>query len=290
MGLFDFLSGGDKESSQTTTAEAAPWGPQQDYLKEIFGEAQKQYQSGAPQYYPGQTVAGFTAPEQQAQQQLLDYAGGGAKQVVGQSQDALAFALRDMLNPGSNVALQQHVRGAIDPAVEALTREVLPQVRSGAQVAGQYGGTRQDLAESIAIDKMMENILNTSGGIMSNAYQTSLDNFMQGIQMSPSIGQFGTLPSTLTSTVGETQRGMEQAQIDANVARHNFEQQAPAAALANYLNMVQGNYGGTSTQTATTQQEGGGGLMDMLGLGAKVASFAVPGGGTIGGSIFSSLF
>lgn len=53
------MGGGKGGGSNTTTStqSAEPWGPQQPYLENIFGNAQNLYTNVTPSYYPGQTVA-----------------------------------------------------------------------------------------------------------------------------------------------------------------------------------------------------------------------------------------
>ena len=49
---------------------------------------------------------------------------------------------------------------------------------------------------------------------------------------------------------------MTQSGIDRNMARYQYEATAPQQALANYMNMIGGNYGGTSTQTSPVDAMG----------------------------------
>ncbi len=46
----------------TQKTKTDPWSGQQEYLRDIFGQAQELYRGGPQQYFPGQTVAGF-APQ-----------------------------------------------------------------------------------------------------------------------------------------------------------------------------------------------------------------------------------
>ena len=56
MGLFSGLFGSGSETTSNPVADL-----QTPYLSDIYKQAQQQYQVGqlAPNYYPGQTVAGF---------------------------------------------------------------------------------------------------------------------------------------------------------------------------------------------------------------------------------------
>jgi len=65
------MSGGTRV--QTTQTE--PWGPQKDYLEEGFEATKDMWRAGQlnPAYYGGQTVAGFTKAQQDAQANTLRY-------------------------------------------------------------------------------------------------------------------------------------------------------------------------------------------------------------------------
>ena len=58
------------------TTRTAPWEGQEPYLEAGFKEAGKLYGQGTPDYYPGETVAGFDPSQTAAQQSVLGYAMG----------------------------------------------------------------------------------------------------------------------------------------------------------------------------------------------------------------------
>jgi hypothetical protein len=71
--------------------------------------------------------------------------------------------------------------------------------------------------------------------------------------------------------IGMSQRELSQQQLDEDVNRYQFGQNIQDQKLANYMNLIQGNYGGSTTQTAS---RGGLGLAGNLGqLGGSVAYF-----------------
>ena len=60
---------------------------------------------------------------------------------------------------------------------------------------------------------------------------------------------------------------MTQATMDSDMARYQYEATAPQQQLANYMKMVTGNYGGTTTQTSP-----GPSALDQIGQVAGIAS------------------
>ena len=74
-------SGGS--SNTTTIQKADPWSGQQPYLRDIFAEAKKLYDSGglSVDYYPGSPVAPQSGWTAQALQMQADRALGGSASV-----------------------------------------------------------------------------------------------------------------------------------------------------------------------------------------------------------------
>lgn len=90
--------------SQTTTQKSTPWEGQQPYLRDLFRQAQGQFNQGPLQYYPGQTVAPFSPQTMMGMDLMTQRALGGSPQ-----QDAFGQYLQNAFG-------QQN----IDPAAAAM--------------------------------------------------------------------------------------------------------------------------------------------------------------------------
>ena len=104
-----------------------------------------------------------------------------------------------------------------------------------------------------------------------------------GANIGQGLGAYGTVSQTPIdlagnlNDVGMTQRELSQQQLDEDVNRYQFGQNIQDQKLANYMNLVQGNYGGSKVSTA---ERGGLGLAGSLGqMGGTVAAL----GGLFGG-------
>jgi hypothetical protein len=243
------MGGGGDESSTTTVQKADPWSGVQPYLLDIFEKAKGQYYSNTPQYYPGATTANFTPQELAAQQGVASYAQGGAQTLANQGLGAQSFLLGDVLQANSNPYMADYAKAAISPVWESLTRQGLPNVESGAVASGQYGGSRQGLAEGLAISDATQKSLDTTSKMYGDMYNTNLGAMQKAVALNPSVMQSGMLPSQMLAGVGEQQRTMQQAMIDDAVAKWEWEQALPSTKLAQYLSMVSGQYGGQSQST-----------------------------------------
>ena len=70
-----------------------------------------------------------------------------------------------------------------------------------------------------------------------------------GLGMYPSVmgaplGMFGAAQG-----IGAQEQALNQAALDQDIARYEYQSQLPQQGLANYLSSVQGDYGGLSTAT-----------------------------------------
>ena len=85
---------------------------------------------------------------------------------------------------------------------------------------------------------------------LSGNYNTAVGNQLSGIGQAQNLNQqyMGGL-GTAAEAGGELQN-QSQAQINDAIQRYNYNQQLPYSNLNNYMNLIQGNYGGTS---ATSQ-------------------------------------
>jgi hypothetical protein len=270
------MSKGGGSTNTTTTQKADPWKEQQPYLKDIFSQAQQQYYSPGPYYYPGEQTAKFSSQELEAQQWMVDLAKNPqALGMLNQGAGAQEFLLGDVLRADSNPYMAGYAEGAIRPAWESLLRQGLPGVDSGAVASGQYGGSRQGIAQGLAISDAMRQSLDTTSKMYSDMYGQNLEAMQRGLALMPQTYQSLQMPGQLLSAVGETRRGMEQQLIDDAMAKWNYEQNLAAAKLAQYVSAVQGNYGGQSNSTTS----GGSGSSST---GGNIAGAALTGLGAYG--------
>lgn len=295
--------GGSKAPTQTSTTtvqKADPWSGQQPYLTDIFKQAQAQYQAPGPYYYPHDTIANFDPRESQAQDWLTQYATGGAAQSANQAlQTNSALMDPSMMDVSNNPYVQGMNQASVRDYLQAagqnlgdisqtLTRQWLPQVDSGAVASGQYGGSRQGLAQGTAIGDatrsyrdFVQSGLADLGNMLAQtnlgAYNTGVSARQQAALMNPSLVQAGAVPMQMLAGVGTQQREMNQALIDDAQARWNYQQGLPAQKLSDYSSMVQGQYGGASSSQTTGEMAGQG-----TSTGANVMGAAMTGLGTYG--------
>ena len=178
-----------------------------------------------------------------------------------------------------------------------LQQNILPGIRSQ-QVQYQPGGSsRANLVQNQAIAKAVQSGLTKPlADMYSGAYQTAQGMRMPAAQMGigqqqygmgyglqgmgaqqASMGQYPSImdaPFSLYNRMGQVgaqRRGMNQEMINQDMARYNYDANAPQQALANYMNTISGDYGGTTTQT-TPGPSGFGQMTNLIGAVAPIAA------------------
>ena len=314
--------------TQVSTSTTEPWKEQIPYLTAGFKAAKDLYNKGVPEYYPGETLAGFDPAQTAAHKATLGYAmgprpaaqqagaerqlldtyglaknlgrmGGSAARRGLQLQGPLSQGQYSRLTPYShrqyNDLLAGNVRtgagtpyGAMENALTQgvignLQKNVLPGIRQQ-QVMYQPGGSsmganqqNKAVTEATAsgltkpLAQMYSDAYQTAQGMRMPAAQMGLGaqqfgmNYgLQGQQLAQGAGQLGlgavdryagvmNAPLSMYNAMGKVgadRRAMTQSAIDRDMARYEYQANAPQTALRNYLAMVTGDYGSTGTQTS----------------------------------------
>ena len=305
--------------TQTSISLSEPWDEQKPYLTGGFKEAKRLYNRGAPEYYPGETLAGFDPMQKAAQQATLGYAMGpraagmqaGAEGSLmgtlrgGQAAQNWGGKLARPLNQGAYGSLTPYNQGqysdllagnvrrgpgtpygemenALTQGVTSnLQKNILPGIRQQQLMYQPGGSSRGALEQNKAVSAAVQSGLTKPLAQMyGDAYQTAQGMRMPAAQMG--IGQqqygmgyglqgmgaqqasMGQYPSIMNAPlgmygamggVGEQRRAMTQEGIDQDMARYQYQSNASQNALKNYMAMVTGDYGSTTTSTTPAPKD-----------------------------------
>jgi hypothetical protein len=91
------------------------------------------------------------------------------------------FTSGDLMDVNKNPALQNAISAATRPIIDATLREALPNVRQDFVGSGQFGGTKQQLAESQALNEMQRNVGDTASLMANRAYETGMQGTLEGL-------------------------------------------------------------------------------------------------------------
>jgi len=251
------MSGGSKVTTQTSE----PWAEQKKYLTEGFEQAGGIYGKGAPDYYPGASLAGFTPAQEAAQKGVAGYATG--PRAAGQQAHAEGALTRGLSGEVDLTKFNPMMNALGSQMKSQLTGSVLPGIRQSMVEYQPGGSSRGDLVQSQAISAANQQMMNKAAEMYGGAYQGAQDRATQWGSQYPSImgaplSMYGAL-----GDVGAQQRSMQQEAINRDMSKYDYNANKDANQLANYMSMISGDYGGTTTKTAPGTDYG---AMAMQGL------------------------
>lgn len=217
------MSGGGSQS-QTTRVELSP------QQKELFGLAMpwlRGFSRNPPTLPEGSGVAGFNPLQTKGQAGVLGSVGDMGQTVRSAAAGNRFLTSGDVLSPDSNPHLRGYMDAAARPIVDNLMENILPTVRGGAATTGNYGSTRQGVAEGISTGKALSQVGDVSSRIASEGYGQGLDAMTKGIGLSGQVAQNLALPGMAVSGVGDVRQNMEQRLLDDQRYRSMYPQLLP---------------------------------------------------------------
>ena len=240
------------------------------------------YNSTAPliasQGFPGAKVVPFSQETLAAQNLAVNNA-YGAQQGIEQINQGIDYGLNGAMDVNNNPYLGKAIDAAIRPITQSYTDTggVLSQIRDGSQDAGQFGSSRQGIAEGIAAGRYANELGDVTSKMASAAYDKGQDTFARTLMFAPEGIKAGMMPVDWLSGVGAQKEalGQEQAQYASDEQMWGYNSQwAPLNNLANLI------YGAGYRQ-GTTNRQGPKPQRNRLG---GAAGGAVAGGAPAGGA------
>lgn len=265
-------------------------GPEQEALFKLALPFAQQYAAQQPEVYSGQTRAGLSPKEQEAEAMYLAQV-PRVQNMATQGANAQQFLLDpNQLRPESN----PYISGVADEVnrkiTSQLTQNILPNIRGGEQAAGgTYGGgsSRSQMAERLASTDSVRAMETGMNDLYFKNYMSGINNMQQGVQMNPSAMSQQLFGADVTGAVGAQQRTETQGQLDDAFTRWNLQQQLPYLRASELTGLASGFPGaGTTTTVTGSQPPGVNPWMGMLGgslSGAALGSSFGPWGMALGG-------
>lgn len=234
------MPGGGDSGGGDSRQEVIPWSGAQGDLHSIFGAARDIYNAGDPGFYPGQTFAPRDPLSDQAQNLRLNYATNSMPGQVYDAQRAHSFALNSP-DAANNPYVQGMMQTNQNMVNRNLQENLLPSIRGGAMSAGQVGGSRQGVAEGIALRGTSEALSNANNQLMLDAYGKGLGS--QGMALA-NAGQnmsLGMAPMDVMSQTGAYNQGIDSQALQSDMDRWNANRYAEWDWLQPYNATISGN-------------------------------------------------
>lgn len=288
------MGGGSPKQSGTQTQKVEPWDKQQPYLETGFQNIANMFTTEAgeegplgntlnlsaltPDYYSGSTVVAPSAETQLAQNLQLQRGLQGNEAVNAGMGQVASTARGDYLN--SNPYLDR----AFNQAADAVRNQVSSQF-SG---AGRYGsGLHKGTAEKAYNDLATQ--------IYGGNYAQERNRQLTAAGLAPSYGKQDYIDLQAIADVGAQKESTAKDYLQEAMDRYYYQANQPLQAMQTYMDLIQGNYGSTSSQPIYSNRGAGrmGGALSGAAAGAQLGSI-FPGIGTgigaIGGGLMGGLF
>lgn len=253
--------GGGGTTTTQTVQDNSPWSAQQEPLKFGFEQARNVYDSSSPTYFQGNTVAGQNQTQQVAQGMTMNRALNGNPLNAASQGEAARTLNGDYLRAGNpNMT-------ALTQAIDA---QVRPTVDSRFSGSGRFGSAGHEGAYTSAM-------ANAIAPQMFNSYEAERNRMGATAANAPAMAQADYFDAAQLGNVGLQQQQQSQADINAQIEKHNFEQNAQANKLADYMGLINGGFGGSNNMTQTQNTAGGkggsavGDVSSLAGAGANSA-------------------
>lgn len=249
----------------TTTTQIDP--TIQPFLQYGLQQAQQQYQTGGPQYYGGQT---FVSPTQATQTglQALEARAAAGSPLTQAAQTQLQGTIQ-----GNYLSGNPFFQGAFAPAAQAATQQfqsALGDISSKASLAGRYGSGAMGSLQDRAAGAFGQSLANTAGQLAYQNYEAERARQQAATMAAPTMAQadYQDIQNMLQS--GQLREGYLGQQLQSDINKFNFLQNAPQQNLANYMSAVYGNPLTGQTQQ-TTSGTGANTLQSLLGTAATLS-------------------
>jgi hypothetical protein len=239
----------------------------QPFLSFGLGEAQRLYQAGGPQFFTGDT---FVRPSETTQTglQALEQRATQGNPLLGAAQQQLQREISgDFL--GGNPFFQ----GAFAPAAQAATTQfqrAMGDIGSAASRAGRYNSGAMQNLQGQASNQLAQQLANTAGQLAFQNYANERQRQTAATMAAPQMAGADYQDIQNLLNAGQLREGYTGQQLQADINRFNFQQNAPQQNLATFLSSVYGNPLTRQGQQVTSGVQETSNLQNLLGTAATI--------------------
>lgn len=261
------MSKGGSSKNQTTTTTTEPPKYLQPFLQDAMQGAQGLYRGGPAQYYPGQTVVGFSPDTENALGMISSRAQAGSPVTSA----ANSYAT-DVLNGGqSNPWLDSTFNHAADA--------------TQGRLQGEFASSGRNLGA--AEPARAEELNNLATDIYGGQYNNDQNRRIGVLGMSPQLANADYTDANALLGVGAQREDLTGRQYQDAANRWDFSQNAPGQNLDQYLARLGGYPGSAMSQSTPIYRNPLGGAIGGGMLGSQIGSQFGGNGGMYGGLLGS---
>ena len=251
----------------------------QPFLSFGLNEAQRLYQAGGPQYFAGDT---FVRPSDTTQTglQALEQRARMGNPLLGSAQQQLQREVS-----GEFLGGNPFFQGAFAPAAQAATQQfqkAIGDVSSAASRAGRYGSGAMQNLQGQASNQLAQQLSNTAGQLAYQNYANERQRQTAATMAAPAMAQADYQDIQNLLGAGQLREGYQGQQLQSDINRFNFLQNAPQQNLATFLSSVYGNPLVNQGQRSTGGYQDTSALQNVLGTAATLGGLYRNVGGASG--------
>jgi len=247
--LKEFKGGGGGGNSQTSNNIDPSVAP---YVRDALSKQQALYNQGAPEYYGGQTYLSPNSQQQQAMTQMQSAANVNDPMLQNATNLNNQMIQGDFLqnNPNFDAVMNTAGRKATDLYNNAMTN-----TNSQASMSGRYGSDAHAKMASNNSSNLAQSLADTAGQYAYQNYSNERSNQINAMNNAQQVAGNQMFGANQMLQAGNLQAGFDQTALDADIARHDYGQNAQSQHLARYTDAV---FGAPMGSTSSTSQSGGG--------------------------------
>jgi hypothetical protein len=234
---------GQRERVQTNVTQLDP--TLRPFVQYGLEEATRQYQTMAPQYFPGQTYVGPSTETEQALLAQRNRAIQGSPLNLAAQQQQLGTITGQYLGGNPFFA------GAFQPAALAATQQfnqAIQDVSSQASRAGRYGSGAMGQLQDRASMQLANALTGTAGNLAYQNYATERAAQERAAMGAPGLAATDYGDIAQLAAAGQGREAYQAQALQDQINRFNY-QNLPQAQLQNFLGAAFGAPGGTVTRT-----------------------------------------
>lgn len=218
-------TGGGSSKTQTVTQNNSPWSGVQPYLNSSYKNLDTMVNKGAPEYYPGQTVADFSPQQQQSIQGITDLAKSGNPTLQSANQQLGKTINGDYLTQ--------------NPYFDQVAQQVRQPTDSAFAMGGRYNSGQHDAA--------------VTGALAPYAYQNyaqERQNQLNAINQAPALDQAQYYGQQQLGNVGAAVQQQGQNVINSDITKYGYNTSKDYNWLNQYIGTLNGASGGNQVTTS----------------------------------------
>jgi hypothetical protein len=235
---------GQRQRVQTNVQQLDPL--LKPFVQYGLEEATRQYQTGAPMYFPGAT---YVSPSAQTEQALLAQQN---RAVQGSPLNLAAQQQQLGTITGQYLGGNPFFAGAFQPAAQAAATQFnrsIQDVTSNASRAGRYGSNAMGQLQGAAATTLANALTGTAGQLAYQNYATERAAQERAAMGAPGLAAADYGDIAQLAAAGQTREAYQAQALQDQINRYNYYQNLPQQQLSNFLSAAYGAPGGSVTQT-----------------------------------------